>query len=118
MYGVPADLDLTHYANATCIQVTLGECQIQLHFHPTGTIAIDGRWELRDAQGRILDQTTAINTRDVCRLHLLLGHSVVGTHVTAPTSFALTFNTGLVFGVFDDSEQYESCQLSPSGVVI
>ena len=118
MYGVPADLDLSHYLNGTCIQIALGESQIQLHFQPAATIAIEGRWELRDAAGAIVDQSVPNDSRDSSRLHLLLAQPVVDCNVNAPTSFTLTFSTGHTLEVFDDSTEYESCQLSPSGVII
>ena len=118
MYGVPADLDLSHYLNATCVQIAMGEFQIQLHFQPVATIAIEGRWELREAAGDVVDQTVPNDSRDSYRLHLLLAQQVVDCNVVAPTSFSLTFNSGHTLEVFDDSNQYESCHLSPSGVII
>lgn len=118
MYGVPADLDLSAYLNTTCIQVSLGEFQIQLHFHPDATIAIEGRWELRDEHGQVVDQSVNNDDRDTCRLHRLLGQTIIDSNIAAPASFSLTFSNRYVFEIYDDSQQYESCQLSPSGVII
>jgi hypothetical protein len=53
MYGVPTDLDLSFLHGALLIQVCLGQHQVQFHFHPTGSIAVEGGWELRDAAGGV-----------------------------------------------------------------
>jgi hypothetical protein len=118
MYGVPANLDFSQYLNTTCIQIALGEFQIQLHFHPDATISIEGRWELRDGHRQIIDQSVDNEAREAYRLHSLLGQSVVDSTLSAPASFSLTFANGHVLEIFDDSQKYESCQLSPSGVII
>ena len=118
MYGVPADLDLSHFQGGTCIQVAIGEHQIQFHFQPEATISIQGRWEVRDGEGQLVDQSAVHGERDKYRVHRILGQSVVDSSVSTPTSFALTFENNHVLEIFDDSEQYESCQLSPSGVII
>jgi hypothetical protein len=118
MYGVPADLDLSHFQGGTCVQIAIGEHQIQFHFHPEARIYVDGRWELRDGQGQVVDQSVEHGERDTYQVHRILGQSVVDSSVSSPTSFSLTFANGHVLEVFDDSTHYESCQLSPSGVII
>jgi len=118
MYGVPVDLDLSHFREASCIQVAIGEFQIQFHFHPTGSISIEGRWELRDANGQIVDETMDNKDRTAYRIHRILGQSVRATFVNAPQSFGLRFENDYVLEVYDDSEQYESCQIAPAGVII
>jgi hypothetical protein len=42
MYGVPADLDLSRFKGAVLIQLSIGEFQVQFHFHPVGTISVVG----------------------------------------------------------------------------
>ena len=73
---------------------------------------------LRDAAGAVVDQAVPNDSRESFCLHLLLAQSVVDCNVVAPTSFLLKFNNGPTLEVFDESTQYESCQLSPSGVII
>lgn len=119
MYGVPVDLNLSDYVDATCTQVILGEFQIQIHFTPIAAILIEGRWELRDGHGEIIDRHSSVNAdREFVRLHVLLGQSVASSNVNDPSSFSLTFESGHVFEIFDDSDEYESCQLSPSVIII
>ena len=61
MYGVPLDLDLSKFKAATLIQIAIGEHQVQFHFHPEGSISVEGRWELRNASGALVDQSTKTN---------------------------------------------------------
>jgi len=118
MYGVPANLDLTAFNEATLIEVGLGEFIIQLRFHPVGTIGVEGGWELRDANGSILD-TAARNARpDAYRVHVILGKQVKAFSVTPPHSFSLEFETGHVLTIFDDSQQFESFSIQPGNIFI
>jgi hypothetical protein len=118
MYGVPADLDLGFLRGAEVVQVCLGLWQVQFHFHPVGSIFVVGRWELVDATGVELDRSYDSSDRPPYQLHRLLGSSVEGTEVTPPDCFALRFAGGDVLRVFDSSDQFESFEIYPSGVVV
>lgn len=117
MYGVPTDLDLTYLHGATLIQVCLGEYQLQFHFHPRGSIYVEGRWELLDATGSRIDgwRDRFNRPRDASgpqyQVHRILGQKVIGTEVSAPESCAFRFEKNDVLRFFDDSEQYESFQI-------
>jgi hypothetical protein len=118
MYGVPADLSLERFLGATLIQVALGEFQIQFRFRPEGEIAVEGRWELRDQAGRLVDQAQATATRDVYRVHQLLGRKVTASRVEAPQSIALQFDSGQWLRVFDSSQEYESFTIQPGDIFV
>ncbi|MDB5338641.1 MAG: hypothetical protein JWN70_4260 [Planctomycetaceae bacterium] len=118
MYGVPADLNLVFLHGAELTQVCLGLYQLQFHFHPAGSISVEGGWELLDAVNTRLDGRHDGPARPPYQLHRLLGHRVAGTEVSAPDWFALRFEDGLVLRVFDDSPQYESFQIEPGGIII
>ena len=118
MYGVPPDLSLERFVGTTLVQVGLGEFQIQFHFHPEGEIAVEGRWELRDQAGRLVDQAQATADRDVYRVHQLLGRKVTGARVDAPKSIALQFDSGHRLEVFDSSQEYESFTIQPGDIVV
>ena len=118
MYGVPADLNLDFLRGAELIQVCLGQHQAQLHFYPTGTITIEGGWELNDATGNRIDGKCDDPDRPPYQLHRLLGYRVIETAVFAPRSISLSFEKGLVLRVFDDSTEYESISIEPCGVFI
>ena len=123
MYGVPDDLDLTGFHGATLIQIALAEHNLYFHFQdtdagPLRSILVEGGWEVRAADGEVLDQVQAHAAREYYRVHRLLGQSVVSSSVDAPRSFALRFGSGLELRVFDDSEQYESFSIQPGDVFV
>jgi len=118
MYGVPAGLSLERFLGAILVQVGLGEFQIQFRFHPEGEIAVEGRWELRDQAGRLIDHGQDTADRESYRVHHLLGRKVTGTRVDAPRSIALEFDSGHRLEVFDSSEEYESFTIQPGDIVV
>jgi hypothetical protein len=56
VYGVPANLDLTRFIDATLEQICLGEYQIQFHFDPVVSISVEGDWKLQGPAGNVVDQ--------------------------------------------------------------
>ncbi len=118
MYGVPADLDLSFLHGEELIQVCLGQYQLQFHFHPVGSISVEGGWELRDAAGVRMDGHCQAPDRPPYQLHRLLGRRVARSEVAAPEWFALTFEGGEVLRVFDDLAQYESFSIQPGNIFV
>jgi len=125
MYGVPADLDLTFLKDAELTQICLGQYQVQLHFHPIGSISVEGRWELFNSTGLLIDQShegnrqgDESNRRLPYQLHLLLGQRVTGFEVSAPDWFAISFAGGESLRVHDDSRDYESFSIQPGDIFI
>lgn len=118
MNGVPANLDLAFLHGAELVQVCLGLHQLQFHFHPVGSISVEGGWELQDTDGRVIDLRQDGPDRPAYQLHRLLGCRVVDSRVAAPHWFALRFGNGMTLRVFDDSPQSESFQIEPGGVIV
>jgi hypothetical protein len=118
MYGVPTDLDLGFLHGAELIQVCLGQRQLQFHFHPVGSISVEGRWELRDASGALIDRQHDGPDRPAFQLHRLLGRRVAGSEVCVPAWFALRFEGGDMLRVFDDSPLCESFKIEPGGIIV
>jgi hypothetical protein len=118
MYGVPADLDLAFVRGAELIQVCLGRHQVQFHFHPAGSIFVDGKWELLDPTGLRIDESDDRPNRPPYQLHRLLGLAVGDVEVSARDWFALRFEGGYVLRVFDDSRESESFQIQPGGTIV
>lgn len=117
MYGVPKDLNLTFLHGAQLTQLCLGQFDVQFHFTSNGSISIQGKWELLDAAGLLLDQSQDW-PRPPFQLHQLLGCEVMSTEIRSPTWFALRFDTGLVLRIYDDSKHYECCSIQPGNVFI
>lgn len=110
MKGVPTDLPLEDLKGAELIQIALGEFQVQFHFNSTANISVEGRWELRDGKGNVIDTGArgSLAAKQNSHLQVLLGKKVEGHSISAPKSFTLRFNSGHTLEIFDDSDQYES----------
>jgi len=96
-------------------QICLGRFQIQLHFSGAGSISLEGRWELRDGAGHIVDRAQKHETREVYRIHRLIDVPVARFSIDPPRSFTLFFDNGLALAIFDDSEHYESFSIKVDG---
>jgi hypothetical protein len=118
MYGVPADLDLSAFEGSTLEQVAIGTHQIAFHFAPQGSIAVDGAWELLDRHGAVVDRSLEPSEREVYRVHSCLEQRVLSARVESSSSIALTFYSGHVLRIVDDSDRYESFHLQPGDVHI
>jgi hypothetical protein len=120
LYGVPPDLDLTPFQGAMLERLDLGVHILHLRFatEPGAVISVEGDWELRDAADRLIDRWMEPAERDVLRLHLLVGRTVVATRVDAPDSFSLRFDSGHALRVLDSSREYESFQIEPGGIIV
>ena len=120
MHGVPTDLDLSAFHGALLEQIALGLHIVHFRFgaERRPEISIEGHWELRGPDGALLDQQTEPQVREAYRVHVLLGCTVIASAVDAPRSFALTFDSGHVLRVFDDSAEYESFSVQPGNVYV
>ena len=115
MYGVPADLPILAFVGHEANQICLGRFQVQVHFSGVGSIQMEGRWELRDATGALVDAREEHKDKDSYRIHRIMDVPVVGVRVDPPRSFTLQFGNDLSLTVFDDSEQYESFAIHLDG---
>ncbi len=118
MFGVPSNLDLKHFTGVECTQVCLGLHQVQIHFAKAVSISIEGRWELCDSDGEILDQSKNLKQQECMRLHVIVGRTVVETRIAAPKSITIVFDNGLVLEVFDSSHEFESFQIQPGDIIV
>lgn len=119
MYGVPTDLDLSFLQGAEVIQVCLGLHEVQFHFHPAGSVHVQGGWELVGAEGGRIDHGhDRPEQRPPYQIHRLLGRRVAGTEVSPPAWISLRFDDGAVLRIFDDSREHESFQIQPGDIVV
>ncbi len=118
MYGVPSNLDLSFLHGRELIQICLGQYQIQFHFHPAGSIMVEGSWELLGVDGERLDHSVDGPERPPYQLHRLIARRVVGSEVSAPRWFALQFESGELLRIFDDSSEFESFQIQPGNFIV
>lgn len=85
---------------------------------PSGTIGVEGEWELLAADGSPIDRQQEPDARYGYRIHHLLLHDVTGFHVSAPDWFSLTFDNGMVLKIYDASSDYESFSIQPGNIYV
>jgi hypothetical protein len=118
MYGVPANLDLTRFIDATLEQICIGQYQIQFQFDPVVSISVEGDWRLLGPAGDVVDQNLENGGREAYRVHQLLGKRVVRAVVDPPRSLTLYFDSGHELWVFDSSERFESFSIEPGNIFV
>ena len=118
MYGVPQGLDLTFLHDRELVQVCLGLYQVQFLFDPDGALAVEGKWELRGADGSELDRGGPTPRTAPYQLHRLLGQRITGTDIKPPDWIALRFENGEELRIYDSSKQYESFTIQPGDIVV
>jgi hypothetical protein len=115
--GVPKNIDahLQRFVGAELSFLGIDQRQLQLHFLPHEStspdqylhLGIEGRWELHDASGHLVDQQQSHWTRDVYRIHALLGQKVNAYSSNPPEDFTLLFVLGYRLRVFATPDGYE-----------
>jgi hypothetical protein len=115
MHGVPADLRLEPFVGPELNQIAIGRFQVQLHFAGTGSIYIEGRWELRDPTGAMVDAWQEHAQRECHRVHRVLDLPVRHFAVDAPRSFSLVFEPPFRLTVFDDTPEHEAFSIHVNG---
>jgi len=121
VYGVPDDLPVDMFVGAWLGQICIGPWDLQFHFSSPAvremkSISVEGRWELRDAAGEMIDcadRSKSNAEHPIFRLQVLLGHPVAAAQVDPPESFTVIFDDGNALTVYDDSKQYESFSIQP-----
>ncbi len=110
MHGLqPDDIKhLSHLRGGKMILVGVGEYDLQFQFHPQGNVSVEGRCELLEDSGAIIDAWDRGARSEVFRFLELLGKTVTEVVIDSPKSFKLAFPKGRWLRIIDNSEQYES----------
>jgi hypothetical protein len=112
MYGVPSNLPLQRLVGEQFNFVGLGRFQIQFHIDRLVGVSVEGRWELRDASGTLVDSNQSHADREAYRVHRIIDVRITNFRLDPPQSFTLFFETGDSLTIFDDSERYESFSIN------
>jgi|SRR6185436_2757285 len=115
MYGVPADLPVAVFVGQEFNQICLGRFQIQFHASGTGSISVEGHWELRDEKGGLVDAERDHAERDAFRLHQVIDVPIIRASVDPPRAFSLHFQNGWSLTIADDTPRYESFSIHIDG---
>jgi hypothetical protein len=91
--------------------VCLCQYQTRIHFHPQGSISMEGRYvHAIPSEGRHI-----IQDRSSCghnELFRLFGPEVTDAVVVSADSLRLTFSNGDILTLIDDTDQYESFNIT------
>ncbi len=108
MCGVPDNLQLERLVGREFNLIGLGTWQVQFHISSLAAIQVEGRWELRDSAGSLVDHSQEPAERDCYRLQRIIDVPIVRFALDAPRSFTLYFESGHSLTIYDDSDQHES----------
>lgn len=114
MYKFPSDLDLSHLIGCEVVQISLAPYNLFIQLEPENHINIEGVWRLYDSSGNLVDEGNGQDEKDAYRIHRLLTHKIEQYIVVNPTTLALIFENKWKLEIVDDSDQYESCSISPN----
>ena len=115
MYGVPDDLPLQRFVGDAVVQICIGLDGVHFVFGRAGTIAVEGRWELIDGTGAVVDLHREHGQREAYRVHVILNEDVTRFDIDPPRSFSLVFASGHRLVVSDDAG-YEAFHIYPDGI--
>jgi hypothetical protein len=120
MHGLkPEDLrHLEHLLGEDVIQIAVGEFQIHFATGPksNGGISVEGRCDLLDATGHVVDVWDRGKRTQQFRFFDLLGKTIREVEIDSDKSFVVTFADGCKLRVVDTSDRYES--FSVGGVFV
>jgi len=108
MYGVPANLPVHRLIGNSFNFIGLGRFQIQLHASDLVAIYIEGKWELQDSEGTVVDSQNSYTERGATHLPTIIDVPVTACTIDAPRSFTLSFQSGHALIIYDDGPQFES----------
>lgn len=119
MHGIPPNLDLLQYHGAVLTQLCIGEFQLQFIFTtPELILSVEGDWQLKNAQGEMIDRSLPNEQRESFKIHRLLGRAIKDHIVDAPVAIVLHFDNGWTLSIFDSSTEFESFSIQPGNLFI
>lgn len=114
MHRFRDDLDLSHLTGCKIVRVSHDPYNLLFSLEPDNRINIEGAWSILDSDGQVVDQGNEQEGKDSYRTHRLLGQRIQKCIVVDPTTLHVQFENGWILEILDDSEQYESCHISPN----
>jgi hypothetical protein len=115
MRGVLPNLPLDGFVGRAFNQIALGRFQIQFRSDRTGSIDVEGRWDLRKSAGELVDAWIEHEKRETYRLHAIIDVPIVGYEINPPRSFTIAFENGYRLTVFDETPKYEAFSVNLLG---
>ena len=117
MYRIAQSLDLGDIVGSEIQQIALGRYDVQLHFGSRTRIAVQSRATLLEG-GKIIAAWDEKKNWTTLEFQRLLNDPVEGYSVPDDRTLEISFKSGLVLRLHDDSDQFESMQIYPLGDVV
>ena len=114
MYGFPPALSPNIFVDKTLTTVHFSEYLLSLHFDGQVWVDVYGRVE-HDSPGQFVDMCDVDEPFVSTRLPRLLGHRVVSASVEGRGTICLSFDTGEVLKIYDDTDWYECYHIEIPG---
>lgn len=112
MYRFDAALDFSPLIGCEVIQVCVDRLSVIYHLHPRGMVANrGGAWRLLNERGEVVDKSIGFEGREYFRVHLLVGQTIVRCEVFSPVQLSISFSSGFVLELVDDSDAFETHEL-------
>ena len=119
MHGVPDDLNLEVFEGSVLDYISLCRYIMILFFESEAVLSIEGKWDLLDSSGELLDSwepgSAPIHEHGPLLVHKCVGRTVQGSAIDAPRSFSLQFEGGLTLRV-SDIPGYEAFHIEPGDI--
>jgi len=123
MHGVPKNLDLSKIKGNFLSHITICQYQISFcFFEPAISVTAEGKWELKDAKGQLIDGINEANEdfayakQKAFYCNQILGKIVKDFEISPPHSFSLHFESGHTLTFFDDLGPYERINIQPGDI--
>lgn len=117
MYGIPLNLDLKDIIGSEIEQICLGRYDVQFRFRSGRSINVQGDIELRKGEAVIAIWNEQDNWSSGT-FQKLLNTKVLAYVVPHERLLRVEFEGDYSLCLYDSSDQHESMQLYPEGIVI
>jgi hypothetical protein len=116
MYGIPDNTDWSFLVGKELIQVCIGLHDVSLRFHEDVSIGIRSDFEHKPVAYSVA--STPGLTEKAVTLVSLLGSKIVKATTHGPKTLVLSFSNTEYLKIYDNSDSYESFEVSGPGVEI
>ena len=110
MYKIPANIDLSFLIGAELDQISITLSQVYFKFDPEGVISIGSAMEVIDGGSAFAWDSEKANID--LPIKKLFGTKVLKYTVENDRTLVVAFDNGVLLRIYDNSDQYESFQIS------
>jgi hypothetical protein len=106
MHRIPEGTDFSPLLGSEVTSISLGMHEINLCFHPEGSIRMEGAWSLKNQDGATVDTAMEHADRETWQVHKILGKKITSCVAQAKDRLVIQFED-YTLEIEDDSDHYE-----------